>query len=334
MRSPKFAIRRDELKKVLNPASLKLAWKNTVRVAMRRQYIADPIEFMDFHSRIQAECELVAAQLSDGTYNPRKPRRVLVEKSRGLCRQLAVLDVRDALVLQCLSDAFHSNIKGKSPNKSAFFEPERHLFTGPLNEKRTYGSFRSWLEFQEQIFNFSKTRQYIIVTDIANFYDYISHSNLRNIITDYVDEVRESILDLLIFVLSELNWQPDYMPRAGVGLPQIDLDAPRLLAHCFLYELDKMMSRRSDVDYVRFMDDIDIGVDSIPAAKTILRDIDLTLHARQVRLNTGKTKILSHIDALEHFKIAENEHIASIEAHGKKVIRVRFKTSSGVTELS
>ena len=89
MRSPKFGIRRDELKKVLNPASLKSAWKNTVKVAMRRQYIADPIDFMDFHSRLQAECELVAAQISEGTYSPGKPKRVLVEKSKGLCRQLA-----------------------------------------------------------------------------------------------------------------------------------------------------------------------------------------------------------------------------------------------------
>jgi hypothetical protein len=122
-------------------------------------------------------------------------------------------------------------------------------------------------------------------------------------------------------VLSELNWQPDYMPRVGVGLPQIDLDAPRLLAHCFLYELDKIMSRRTDVDYVRFMDDIDIGVDSIPAAKRVLRDIDLTLHSRQVRLNAGKTAILSHTDALKHFKIAENEQIDAIEAGAKEAIK-------------
>ena len=54
------------------------------------------------------------------------------------------------------------------------------------------------------------------------------------------------------------------MPRAGIGLPQIDLDAPRLLAHCFLYELDKMLVRQHNIDYVEFTDDIDIGVDTIP----------------------------------------------------------------------
>jgi hypothetical protein len=313
MRSPKFSIRKDELRSVLNKATLKSAWRNTVRFAMRRQYLADPIELMDFHSRISIECDLLESEIMDGGYIPRKPSRVLVEKSKGLCRQVTVLNVRDALVIQCLSDAFYTNIKGKAPSKNAFFEPERHLFTGPLNEKRTYGSFRSWLEFQKNIFNFSRTRRYIVVSDITNFYDYISHAHLRNVITDYVEDVRESILDLLIFMFSELNWQPDYMPRTGVGLPQIDLDAPRLLAHCFLYELDRTLVRRNDIDYVRFMDDIDIGVDSIPAAKELLRDIDLTLQSRQVRLNSGKTKILSNADAIKHFKIMENEELDALE---------------------
>jgi hypothetical protein len=279
--------------------------------------------FNAFHSRISLECDALEAEILAGSYSPREPNRVLVEKSKGLCRQVVILNVRDALVLQCLSDAFYANIKGKAPSKTAFFEPERHVFFGPLNEKRTYGSFRSWLEFQRHIFNFSKLRKYIVVTDITNFYDYISHAHLRNIVTDYVEGVKESILDLLIFILSELNWNPDYMPRAGIGLPQIDLDAPRLLANCFLYELDKMLVRQSSLEYVRFMDDIDIGVDTIPKAKEILRDIDLTLHSRQVRLNSGKTKILSSSEAREHFKISENEEINSLEVAAENSEDVR-----------
>jgi hypothetical protein len=111
---------------------------------------------------------------------------------------------------------------------------------------------------------------------------------------------------MLIFVLSGLLWQPDYMPRIDIGLPQIDLDAPRILAHCFLFELDKLATDHLNVDYARFMDDIDIGVDSISDAKNTLKAIDLALHTRQVRLNSGKTKILSHDDAVHHFRIREN----------------------------
>ncbi len=313
MRSPKFSIRKEELASVVNKKTLATAWRKTVRIAMRRQYLADPIDLLDFHTRLAAECELIEERILSGTYAPTKPRRVLLEKSKGLCRQIVVPNVRDALVIQCLSDAFYANIKDRAPSKNAFFEPERHQFSERIHEKRTYGSFRSWLKFQKEIFNFTKERKYVVVTDISNYYDFIGHAHLRNVITDYVDGAKESILDLLIYIFSELTWQPDYMPRAGVGLPQIDLDGPRLLANCFLYELDKMVTRVGNLDYVRFMDDIDIGVDDIPTTKKILRDIDLTLQSRQVRLNAGKTKILTQEEAIEHFRIRENEQISNIE---------------------
>src|SRR5262245_56607556 len=121
MRSPKFGIRGEELASVVNRRTLASAWRRTVRLAMRRQYLADPIELLDFQVRRKSEFELVESKLSSGTYAPIKPRRILVEKSKGLCRQLVIPDVRDALVIQCLSDAFHADIKDRSPSKNAFF---------------------------------------------------------------------------------------------------------------------------------------------------------------------------------------------------------------------
>ena len=81
----------------------------------------------------------------------------------------------------------------------------------------------------------------------------------------------EPVLDMLIYVLSNLLWQPDYMPRVEIGLPQINLDAPRLLAHCFLYELDAYLASDHSRDFVRYMDDINVGLDSIAEAKGVLR---------------------------------------------------------------
>jgi hypothetical protein len=72
------------------------------------------------------------------------------------------------------------------------------------------------------------------------------------------------------------------MPRVQIGLPQVPfLDAPRLLAHCFLFEIDKLLIQRANIDFARYVDDIDIGVDSIPSAKQVLRDLDY--HFRPVR---------------------------------------------------
>jgi hypothetical protein len=103
------------------------------------------------------------------------------------------------------------------------------------------------------------------------------------------------------------------MPFRSTGLPQIDIDAPRLLAHAYLFELDAFVERSNQKRYARFMDDIDAGVDTIAAAKTLLRDIDLVLQSRNLRLNSGKTKIMSIAEATRHFCIKENNAIDRIE---------------------
>lgn len=147
-----------------------------------------------------------------------------------------------------------------------------------------------------------------VVTDIANYYDSMSYTHLRNVISTMTG-AEECVLDMLIYVLSALLWQPDYMPRVEVGLPQINMDAPRLLAHCFLYELDAFLASDPTRDFVRYMDDIDIGVDSVAAAKEVLKSVDLVLQTKQVRLNSGKTLILSQSDALRHFKVVDNARL-------------------------
>ena len=101
-------------------------------------------------------------------------------------------------------------------------------------------------------------------------------------------------------------WRPDYMPNFGIGLPQMDLDAPRLLAHTHLFEVDELFENDPDVDFARYMDDMDFGVDTIAKAKSVLRDLDLTLHTRNIRLNSGKTKIMTGADAVRYFRVREN----------------------------
>lgn len=81
---------------------------------------------------------------------------------------------------------------------------------------------------------------------------------------------------------------------------------PHILAHTFLFEIDEWLANLTAVDFARYMDDMDIGVDSVQVGRAVLRDLDLALQTRQIRLNSGKTKILSEKEAERHFKIREN----------------------------
>ena len=325
MHSPKFPLKIDDLRKVVNVGRLKGVWKAKVREAMRNQPIPDPLENLDFHVLLNSYCEAIETEVCSASYIPRPPDRFLSEKSKGLCRQLVIPSVKDALILQTLSDAIWAEIKLKAPTKKAFYSPADHGFSkATKGHTSEYGSFAAWLAFQKTVFGFTDTKQYLVVTDIANYYDFISYEHLRNILAD-LSLAKEHALDLLIYSLSCMLWQPDYMPRVPVGLPQMNLDAPRLLAHCFLFEIDKFLDSVPAADFARFMDDIDIGVDSISEARDILKNLDLALQTRQVRLNSGKTRILTENEARLHFKIRENALLNSLAG--------RIATNKGTTTL-
>ena len=321
LKSPRFDIRAATLKKIFTAHNLESIWKKKVRLSLRDQYVSDGIEFFDFHVSRRVQCTKLSDTILSGSYQPSPADQILVEKSKGLCRQLVIPSPEDALVLQCLSDALYAEVRRKAPTNRAFFEPREHRFSVL---RQQYGTFASWRNFQRTLFNFTRNKEFVIVTDIANYYDSISYVHLRNAIAG-IAGVDESILDMLIFVLSSLLWQPDYTPRIEVGLPQINLDAPRLLAHCFLYELDAYLASDPNREFVRFMDDIDIGVDDVPAAKRTLKEVDLVLQTKQVRLNSGKTQILTKEDALRHFRVRENARLDALQS------RINHRRGSGLS---
>ena len=326
MHSPKFPLKVKGLQDVINVLRLKSTWKNKIREAMRRQPIPDPLENLDFHIRLDAVCAAIEAEVLSGAYIPNTPIRFLSEKSKGLCRQLVIPSVKDALVLQTLSDALWSEIRAKAPTKNSFYAPNDNQMSKVIKgHSSEYGSLNAWLTFQQTIFGFARKKKFVIVTDIANYYDSISYDHLRNILAD-LSIAREHALDLLIYTLSCMLWQPDYMPRIPIGLPQSNLDAPRLLAHCFLFEIDELLSQTPNIDFARYMDDMDIGADSEAQAKSVLRDLDLALQTRQIRLNSGKTRILSDAKSQHHFKIRENMLIDRLAER----IEAKFSTKQSI----
>ena len=336
MYSPKFPLKIEDLRKVIGATRLKLVWKTQVRDAMRKQPIPDPLENLDFHVRLDANCSAIEAEICSASYAPRQPLRFLSEKSKGLCRQLVVPTAKDALVLQALSNTIWNEIKLQKPSKKSFYAPADHGFSKAIKgHTGEYGSLSAWLAFQQTIFGFADTKNFLVVTDIANYYDFISYEHLRNILAS-LSVVKEHALDLLIYTLSSMLWQPDYMPRVPIGLPQMNLDAPRLLAHCFLFEIDTFLESIPNVDFARFMDDMDVGVDTISEAREVIKNLDLALQTRQLRLNAGKTRILTEVEARRHFRIRENTWLNALSdrIQAKKVTKSALFNERRKIEIS
>jgi hypothetical protein len=310
MKSPKFKFTLASIEKCVSPEIVADLWKKKIRAQLRRQIVWDIIEYKDIDNRIIEFSNEISMTVCAASYKADRPHPYLIEKSRGLCRQMMLVGPKDLVLLQCLSSALQSQILKKSPSKAAFFQPgDMKWSEGKMTvSDGDYGSIASWKKFQKQVLKFRKENKYIVVTDVANFYDFINFRHLRNIISSLC-EVDEAILDLLLHLLSDLTWTPDYMPRQDIGMPQIESEAPRVLANAMLFELDRVAEKYAYKNYARFMDDIDCGVMTIVEAKCFVRDIDLTLQSRQLRLNSAKTKILSQQDAFKHFCVSENSRL-------------------------
>lgn len=308
MRSPKFVFSEPSIKGCTSPNHIISAWKKKVKPQLRKQVLWDLIEFRDVDHDIVTLSHQMSKDISGAAYQVSKPKTYLVEKSRGLCRQMTLVRPQDLIILQCLSSRLHSQIIRNSPSKAAFFQPgDMEWSAGKMTTSDDdYGAVASWKRFQKQVLKFSRENKFVVITDVANFYDFINFKHLRNIVASLCDDVDEAVLDILIYLLNELAWVPDYMPRQEMGMPQIEAEAPRVLANAMLFELDRVVEKHSYRNYARFMDDIDFGVRSIVEAKQAVRDIDLTLQARQLRLNSAKTKILTQREAFKYFCVKEN----------------------------
>lgn len=335
MESPKFKFIQKEINDTFDRKLLREEWKKRIGYQLRKQIVFDPIEYRDFSANLDGMISQIRVEIGGGTYQVRPVRRYLVEKSRGLCRMMTAIHPRDLLVLERLARSMYFELKQKAPSKSSFFEPDDGNFKKGFEQSDIgYGSFASWKRFQKVVFGFAKENEFIVVTDIANFYDFINFQHMRNVISSLAD-LRESLLDLLIYLLNRLSWTPDFMPLTQVGMPQLESTATRVLANAMLYEVDRVCESSAVGNYARFMDDIDVGTSSEYEAKCIIRDIDLTLQSRQLRLNSNKTKIFTREDAFFHFCINENIFLSRLSAviEKKKLRRTVRKIAEARYEI-
>ncbi|MFP9128512.1 hypothetical protein [Niallia sp. BSM11] len=319
--TPRLNERVLKLDECFNSSKMEFSWKKYVKTGMRGQSILDLHDYFDFHRHKTQILRSISKQINEGIYRPKPHYEIIVEKKLGICRHQLIPSPEDAVVLQTIVESISPIIKNAQPSDRAFYSRSHG---GPkseadIDESFPYAWWELWPKFQEKIYEFSQTFPYIVVTDISNYFDNIIFRQLRNILASY-GKIEESLLDFLFFMLENFVWRPDYLPLSGSGLPQLNYDAPRLLGHSFLFEIDKYLEEQTGGNFVRWMDDIDFGVNEIHQAKVILRGLDELLLTRGIRLNMGKTKILSMRDAENYFLPNENRYLTIMSKRIKRLL--------------
>jgi hypothetical protein len=295
-----------ELRQIFTQSNMHKAWKGTVRRGLRRQTILDLHDYLDIHRNLGTMLPRVREDILTGTFRPTEPEIVTLEKKDGVSRRLGIPSPTDALVLQTLIDVLEPRVKSNQKFSNAYYSrshdsPSLEDFHGTFG----YPWWHLWPEFQKEIWGFARSSAFTVCTDIANYFDTIPLSQLRNTIAAF-GGFQETVLDFLFYILEQFVWRPDYIPHSGVGLPQVNFDAPRLLAHAYLFPVDALLATSCAGRYVRWMDDIDFGVDSKPDGRRLLGQLEAVLSTRGLRLNVSKTAILTSAEAAKHFWILEN----------------------------
>jgi Reverse transcriptase (RNA-dependent DNA polymerase). len=209
----------------------------------------------------------------------------------------------------------------KQPSENAYFSRDKHN-VGKIHEGIEYGvPFRKqWKELQKKIYKFHDEKELLIVTDITNYYDSIYLPELRKVFLSQIS-APEVIVDLLFQIIEAISWKPDYLPYSGRGLPTTNLEAIRLLAHSFLFEIDEILKKETNNSFVRWMDDFTIGVNTSKEAISILCAISDMLKSRGLALNIPKTAILNAKKVEHEFLINKNMELDSFEKNEIKDIK-------------
>lgn len=304
-------LRKKTLSRVFGSSTIAKTWRDIVKNQLRSDVIDDLFDYYDYNYSIDEISKVLSKEILLGRYYTKEPIIYKVEKKNGVCRHIVHPSPSDALILQCLINTIGTSLLKRAPTTNAFFSRDhaQHKLPHQVELDRSFLPWREqWKLFQKQIYSFNDEKKYVVATDLANYFDSISITDLKGYITSLV-KIDEVVTDLLFNSISNLAWIPDYMPQKNRGLPVINIESVRILAHSYLYELDFVVNKKTKGCYVRWMDDIDFGVDSINEANYILNSMSDILQSRGLSLNQAKTKIYDYKQGEKEFCISENRYL-------------------------
>ncbi|MDP2223136.1 RNA-directed DNA polymerase [Nitrosomonas sp.] len=165
----------------------------------------------------------------------------------------------------------------------------------PLNPKYLFKpKISRWFTFEGVTLTFVRSEKHLLVTDLSNFFENISRSQLIAELERAIPELRMTGPEKLqirnaIATLDKLLEQWTF--SGSHGLPQ-NRDASSFLSNILLSSVDREMAKRG-YDYYRYVDDIRIIADSELHAKRALQDLIRQLRNVGLNINTSKTAILA-----------------------------------------
>jgi hypothetical protein len=160
----------------------------------------------------------------------------------------------------------------------------KYLFKNKINR---------WFTFEGVTLTFVRSQKYLLVTDLSNFFENISRSQLIGELVKPIPNIEATGPEKLQIrnAISTLdNLLEQWTFSRSHGLPQ-NRDASSFLSNILLSSVDRAMTKKG-YDYYRYVDDIRIIANSELHARRALQDLIRQLRIVGLNINASKTEIL------------------------------------------
>ncbi|WP_320203557.1 RNA-directed DNA polymerase [Agrobacterium rosae] len=267
-----------------------------LKIDFKDDWFPDPIGYTDFISAgLLPVIVRKNFERNDGAYSPSKAMLLNVPKGNFTLRYALETSFSDRAI-------YHSLAMHLLP----FYDPTisrwvfSHRWGDSSGRERSDPKYvfrngiQAWSDFLGCVQSAAKPGTYLLSTDLANYFENISLSTLKEIMLELVplldadDQAKEQVrvlVDQLFGYLTSWSFNGDR------GLPQ-NRDASSFLANIYMRSVDQAMLDKG-YNYFRYMDDVKIVCASEGAAKRALKELVLVLRPLGQVVNGGKTQIVA-----------------------------------------
>jgi len=252
----------------------------------------DVVGYRDYRREKETNLESLSAKVAvPGSYQASLPLGIDLPKRGFTLRPGIVPLVEDRILYQAIADLLAPHFQAEPCVCS------NRLSSNPNSARMFVQGVQQWLEFQDRVATLCGEYPYVVETDIAAYFDHISHDLLLNRIGDlFRDQIDRLLLREAKQLLKRL-WSRWSRNRYRFGIPQMN-DASSFFGNLYLDELDKWMTRHGYI-FLRYVDDMRIFAEDEPSARKALADLIVELRKMRLYVASIKTAIKESTEVLE-----------------------------------
>ncbi len=280
-----------------------------------------------FEYKFEDNINQLINEIKNDMYEPQMTKRYYIPKSSGFVRPITLLNFLDYLVYQALAnivaDIMHEKVKDYF-NVNTF----GNIFKKTTDDYSPEFFFESWKKQWKRFNNiFKETYRdgytYCVKFDMASFFDLIDHEILSQImLNNEIDKLIVMILKKCLGKWAETTTMFDERYNKTHGLPQGPL-CSSFFAEIYLFPLDAFMRRQNGVKYFRYVDDINLMVQSVERGNKLKLFLELAI--RDLGLIPQNSKV--HVQKIENI----DRHMQQM-FNNFSVITRHFKSNGRLSE--